>query len=239
MREPDSTGARADFEGGIGALEYWRIVVDRRAIVLACLGVCVAATMLFTFLTPPEYQATTTLQIGRQAPEILTFQDILRVDPMAYRDFYQTQYRILQSRATLRIASERLDLVNRPELLSRKGSPLMRVYGALKSWFEADGEQDDRQEDRAIDFLEKGLSVAPVRNSQLVKLSFLDREPELAADATNAVADAYQQFSLERRYTTTEQASEFLTKEVARLQSEIEEREHQLQAYGREKAIWS
>ena len=217
-------------------LEYWTILVERRRVLFAILLLTLVLGTAITLLTAPEYLATASLKIERQGPEILTYQDVLGVDPMGYKNFYQTQYEIIQSRAVLRRGAERLDLVNRPEFLARQESSLRKAVRWGKSLFKGRGESGDSM-NRAIEFIEEGLTVGPIRNSHLVRISFLDRDPELSRDVVEAVAGAYQQFSLEERYTTTEQANEFLMKEVARTQAEITQLEGRLQQYGTEREI--
>ena len=105
--------------------DYGRVLSERRGVVFTCLVLVVAFTALFSFLAVPQYRATTTIQIERKSPEALTFGgDGISSDYYDYQDFYQTQYKVLQSRSVLRLAAERLDLPNRPEFASRKGSPL-------------------------------------------------------------------------------------------------------------------
>lgn len=235
---PVDPGARAQ------VLEYVRVLVHRRYVVLGCLGVVVATAMLATLFTVPEYQATTTVQIDRQSPEILTFKDVMGVDPSysAYQDFYQTQYKILQSKSVLRLAAERLDLPNVPEFAGRRPSPLSRLVAWGFSLLPASGSATEGEEDPldpAVGFLQAGLEVRPVRNSQLVQISFTDRSPDLSRRIADAVAEAYLAFTYEARYGTTTMAREFLTKEVLRVQGEIGALEQQLQAYGAEKEILS
>ncbi len=233
---PEGRAYPGETRDEINLLEYWRVVVERRGVVLGCLAATVLAVLLVTFLTTPQYRAETTLQIERQGPDILTFKDVMGVDPMGYRDFYQTQYKILQSRAVLRLAAERLDLPNQPEFASRKGSPIGRLVSWIKSAV-IGSDATTKPMERAVGFLESGVGVDPVRNSHLVTVSFVDRDPEFAAEIANAVADAYQQFNIENRYTTTEQATEFLSKEVARQKAEIEKLERELQQYTADKKI--
>lgn len=220
-------------------LEYWGVLVQRRWIVLASLAVVVATTAIATLFAEPEYEATTTVQIDRQAPDILTFRDVVGVDPSygAYEDFYQTQYRILESRSVLRIAAERMDLPNVPSFASRKPSPYRRFVAWLKTPFRTKTEGVADPLLPSIDFLEGALDVKPVRNSQLVHLTVSDRDPELARDAANTIAEAYLQFNYDKRYGTAAIAREFLTKEVARVQAEIADLERKLQEYSRRKEI--
>src|SRR5262245_55587634 len=220
--------------------DYGRVLAERRSIVIICLILVVASTALFTFLAVPQYQATTTIQIERRAPEALSFGEGAGVtEYYDYQDFYQTQYKVLQSRSVLRLAAERLDLPNRPEYASRKGSPLGRLYGWATGLFESPEESAGPVDPwrRPTNFMLNGLTVEPVRNSKLVKLSFVDRDKHLCAAAANAVAEAYEQFNTDTRFTTSSQAREFLTKQVARLQSEIAAEERKLQEYGTKKEI--
>ena len=212
-------------------LEYWRVLVQRRGVIATCVAVAVVATGILSFLATPEYTATTTIEIERQTPEILEFTDVLGVDPAGYKDFYQTQHRILQSRTVLRLAAEEIDLLNHPSFVDRKGSPLKRGAGLVRSWFRSP-KVERNPLDPAIDFIEDGLQVSPIRNSHLVRISFEDRDPVLTAELSNGVASAYQQFQMDARYDTTGKAKEFLSKDVARVQNEVLEMERQLQEYG-------
>jgi len=217
--------------------DYARVLSERRSVVVGCLILVVAFTALFSFLAVPQYKSTATIQIERKTPEALSFGETQVSDYYDYQDFYQTQYKVLQSRSVLRLAAERLDLPNRPEFASRKGSPVARLYIWATDVFlpEEAGPKDPWR--RAINFMANGLTVEPVRNSKLVKLTFVDRDKKLCADAANSVADAFEQFNTDTRFTTSSQAKEFLTKQVARLQSEIAVEERKLQDYGTKKEI--
>lgn len=226
-------------------LDYWRVLVQRRWVVVSCLGIVLAGAAFSTFFATPQYQATVTLQVEREAPDILNFKNIVGVDPSweAYGDFYQTQYKILQSRSVLRIAAERLDLLNRPDYVGRKAKPISRLIGWARSLLQPATETpSDEPPDPlmpAVYFLAKRIDVRPIRNSHLVQISITDSSPTLAKDAANAVVEAYLQFTYESVYGTTAIAREFLTKEVARVQQEISDLERKLQDYGAKKELLS
>ncbi|MDH3626641.1 MAG: polysaccharide biosynthesis tyrosine autokinase [Acidobacteriota bacterium] len=217
--------------------DYWRVLVQRRGVIATCAAVALVATGILSFLATPSYTATTTIEIERQSPEILEFTDVLGVDPAGYKDFYQTQHRILQSHTVLRLAAEETDLIHHPSFVERKGSPLSRGIGVVRSWLGSTPENRNPQ-DPAIDFIRDGLRVSPIRSSHLVRIAMVDRDPSLAAELSNAVASAYQRFQMDARYDTTGKAKEFLTKDVARVQGEVLALERQLQAYGADKRIF-
>src|SRR5258706_6827947 len=120
-------GAGLGDSGTLHLRDYGRVLSERRNVVVTCLVLVVAFTALFSFLAVPQFRATTTIQIEQKAPEALSFGEGRSSDYYDYQDFYQTQYKVLQSRSVLRLAAERLDLPNRPEFASRKGSPLTRL----------------------------------------------------------------------------------------------------------------
>jgi len=64
------------------------------------------------------------------------------------------------------------------------------------------------------DRLREGLSIEPVRNTQLVAISYRDPSPVFAARAANRFADAFIAMGIESRFTSTGRASTFLDGEV-------------------------
>ncbi len=245
MREKDRQGSPSIT--GVDLRESWRVLVERRAVVLAGVVLIGAAALVHSLLSTPIYRAATTVQIERRGPEVLTFQDVAQADPSGFfYDFYETQYRIIQSRGVLKLAVERLDLTHRPSVLERTGSPLGRLLRWGRSLLApppseevASAAPEKDPSARFVGFLAGGLSVEPIRQSRLVEIDFVDRDPELARDAANAIADAFVQFNLSNRTSTTELATEFLAREVLRLQAEIADLEKQLQEHGAHRAILS
>jgi capsular exopolysaccharide synthesis family protein len=225
----------------IDLLGYWQILVRRRWVVYLAVSALGLAALVGSFLTTPLYRATTTLQIERQNPDILNFQDVARTDFgwAAYNDYYQTQYKIIASAPVARSAAERMGLPShrdfavgerRPGLLARLKAMVPRKRGKSV-------EQDPL--DVAAAGVLGALEVSPVRNSHLVRISWTHAEPELAARVANAMADAYIEFNIESRYSTTDQAREFLVNQIGTLKREIAAIEGRLQEYGEAKNIFT
>src|SRR5581483_10981603 len=49
-------------------MDYWRVVVARRWMILAIVATVFAVTMIYTFKQTPIYQATATIQIDKENP---------------------------------------------------------------------------------------------------------------------------------------------------------------------------
>jgi len=82
-----------------------------------------------------------------------------------------------------------------------------------------------------------GIEVKPIRETKLVEVSFTSSSPAFAAEFINALAKEFINFSIEKRYSTTQQASNFLDEKIADLRDEIGAKERELQRYGQEKDI--
>ncbi len=232
---------RGSLAEGLDLLAYWQILVRRRWIVYLAVVTLVLVALVGSFLTTPRYRSTVTLQIERENPEILNFQDVARTDYAwaAYNDFYQTQYKIIGSAPVARAAAERLELANHPDFAADAGppGPIARLRALLPRKSRVEIPQDPL--DGAAARLAASLVVTPVRDSHLVRVSWSHERPELAAQIANAVADAYIQFSMEARYSTTDQAREFLINQIGTLKREIGAIEERLQEYGEAKKILS
>ena len=235
----------ADSPSPVRLERYWALALERRAVVFSSLALVLGATLVGVSLTTPLYRASTTIEVSPNAPDILTFKDIVRVDNSlgARSDFFETQYRIMESHVVARMAAEQIDLPRRPEYAGRKPAAVARLRGWLSSQLRSSATEAPTEEvsplDRATAFIQGSLDVAPVRNSQLVEISFTDRDPILAADIANAASAAYQQFTFDARYDTTGKAKEFLAKDVARVQAEIVQLERNLQDLSEKKEILS
>src|SRR5262249_45031567 len=77
----------------------------------------------------------------------------------------------------------------------------------------------------------------PVRNSSLVRISFESVSPTWAQKVANGVAESYAAANLERRYSSTAYARNFLKERLEELKLKLEESEKVLVAYADEKEL--
>lgn len=221
-------------------LDYWHVLLRRRWVVYVGAATVAATALVGSLLSTPLYRATATVQIERQNPDILTFRDLSRTDYSwaAYSDFYQTQYRILQSHAVAGRAAGIVDLAQHPSMEGDRKKGWMSRLRDLLPRRSGGGEPIAPQDAAAMAVLAR-LDVAPVRNSQLVHVSWTSEDPALAADVANAVVDAYIEYNLRSQFSTNEQATGFLVDQIAQLKEEIATLEDELRRYGESKNIVS
>jgi polysaccharide biosynthesis transport protein len=95
----------------IDLLHYWHLLLKRRWTVLGMLGIVVATTLVATLLMTPIYRSTVLLQIDRDTIQVVEVEGLAPMEGGAGdRDFYQTQYELLQSRGLALRAMEELGL---------------------------------------------------------------------------------------------------------------------------------
>ncbi|HEY5907391.1 MAG TPA: Wzz/FepE/Etk N-terminal domain-containing protein, partial [Vicinamibacteria bacterium] len=161
--------------------DYWYVLRRRRLLAFTVFVAIVAVSVARTMLVRPVYQARAQILIERELPNVLDFDKNARVSESAVEDYYQTQFRLLQSRLLARRVVERLGLEGDPE------------FGP-----------------NAIDQFQSRLRIQPIKNSQMVIVAFESHRPELAEKAANAMVEAYIQQALEFRYRISAEAGAWL-----------------------------
>ena len=202
--------------------DYIHVLLRRKRVVLAVFLSIAALATLRTLLTRPVYEASAEILIERTDPAVLNFQEVSQVDA-ARDDYYQTQYKLLQSRSLAERVIETLDLLNDPEY----GGP--RPEEAVEA-IEAVPPGQSPEMESAIDALLARQTVKPVRNSRLVSVSVASYRPDLAARITNALARTYIAQSLDTRFQTSSEAGQWLGAQIEDQRAKVEALDRELQA---------
>ena len=197
--------------------DYVHVVLRRRTLVLAVFVAVACAAAVRSFLTRPVYQATAQILIERVDPNVLSFKGVTEEKAGGgIDDYYQTQYKLLQSRTLARHVVETNGLLADPEL----GGPRTpeQVAALIAS---APGRSPEME--GVVDAFLGRVRVQPVRNSRLVSVSFEAFRPELAAAAANALSKAYIQQALDLRSGTSAEAGEWLGTQIAEQRKKVDE----------------
>lgn len=237
-------------EDRINLLDYWRVIVKRRWIILAFVGAVVAVAAIATWKATPVYRATIELQIDPEQSNLLPFSDMgdMGRGYTQSLEYLQTQFKVLESRTLAERVIGVLDLEHNASFLPEYASgPKSRTMGWLYGLWRSDTEGDvipgpedvrNRKMSRLIRRFHEGLSTSPIRNTRLVNVSFESPDPKLAADVLNALADEYIAMHFETKANSIKEATRFLQGEVAELQANVEKAEEQLVRFGRQHDIY-
>jgi capsular exopolysaccharide synthesis family protein len=203
----------------------------RRGIVLTCLLVSTALAVLHNYTTRPVYQATTQILIDRDTPNVLPNKELVEL-VQGGMDYYQTQYQLLKGRSLAERAVARLKLQTHPELATGPMmNPWERVRVLLGRPPSAVADSSGLPLSPAAAAFRSRIDVDPIPGSRLVNLRFRAYDPQVAADAANTLAQLYIEQSLELRYTTSTEATGWLSERLAEQQAKVEAAEKALQEY--------
>ena len=212
---PTNISAYLDEEEDIiHLLDFWKVIVARRWTILAVLLTVVAATIIHTYNQVPMYRATVRLQIDRENPKIVTFQDVYAVETTS-DDTLQTQYEILMARTLARRVIEDLRLMGHPEFEPAEPGVIDTYLQAVRNMFATASEPDVAPDETArlrglIGAYVGRLRVTPVAGSRLVDVSFDATDVAFAASVINEHAEQFILQNLQFKVDATQDASSFL-----------------------------
>ena len=197
--------------------ELWRVLQRRRRLILVVATAVLVLGALRSFLTRPVYVGTARILIERENPKVLSFKEVAEIDS-GRDDYFQTQYKLLQSRSLARRVIEAEKLLEDPEFGGPRDPAAVKALLASKPGEAADLEG-------VIDSFLERLSVQPDKNSRLVNVAFSSNAPALAARVANAQARFHIEQTLEFRYQTSSEAGRWLESQILEQRHRVEDLE--------------
>mgnify|MGYP000131121101 CR=1 FL=1 len=220
-------------EETLDLVRYWRAITRNKWRILAlALSVGVLAVLVANSLTP-VYRATTVMMIELGKQKLVSIEDVYSQLAGNSREYFQTQAEILKSRDLAEKLVRKMNLAQHAQFDPNKSAP--PIWAAwLPEGLIGEPAQPPTPaglEQRAISSVLRGLTVQPVRNSQLIRLSFDSPDRELASKVPNALAETFIESDLEARMSMTQKATSWLTGQSGDLRRKLAESEQALQAY--------
>lgn len=212
---------------GLNLKEFIGIVARRKWLVAAIALLTLLAVILVTLMIKPVYRATSTIQIERNAQQIIA-DNFQSIESRSDKDFHETQRQLIQSKALARRVINQLGL-------DTKDTSLSLVSSIKKALGMATVDQSSSERTEAL-FLDN-LTVQPVSNSQLVTINYDSTDPKLAADISNAIAKTFVRMNLEKRFDKASYSKEFLSENIQQVRQALEKSEQSLNDYAKQYGI--
>lgn len=226
-------------------VRYWRAVARNKWRILALVMLVGLIATLYAFSLTPIYRSTATLLVEGSRPKGkagISEEELYVSYTGSTRDYYLTQFEIIKSREFAERLVRVMALSKHPEFAPREAPKAW--YAGLMPWPRPSvpatvaGATGPELEDSVIDAVMARISLQPVRNTQLVKVSFDSTDPELAARVPNTLATIYIVADLEARAEAARRSTQFLVRQSGDLKAKLVDSEHALQQYReREKII--
>lgn len=195
--------------------QFYLILLKHIYLFAGIVIITMTVTAAYLYKAKRIYQATVSIEIEPRSANILgSRMEAISSGASDYywsnKEYFATQYEIIQSRAVSSKVMENLSKENVLQLLGVK--------------------EESQQEEKAKDIdtvalLQAKISVNPSKNSNIVKLSVTDPNPETAAFLANNLASSYIEFNLEKKYTTSKDAAKWLSEQSVNLKKELEDSE--------------
>ena len=236
-------------EETIDLRDYLRVIRKRKWTIITCVAVIVITVAIHSFTATPIYEATTRLIIDKENPNVVSIQEVMAVDASG-TDYYQTQYKIIESRTVAREVIRRLQLGESEEFFPKPKndfiSNLKRTIQETISYWKSSvisllktekvdvisGVSEEYRPDSSLvsSFIGR-IGVSPIRNSRLVDVSFQARDPALAATIVNALAKTYIDQNLEIKLRAVQDAVRWLHTRIQEEREKVERAEQALLRY--------
>ncbi len=153
----------------IDLMYYVSIIIKRIWLLIGAIVICVVGAILVNMFIQPRYKSAALLLIDKESTG--------RIDSSSYgswssdREYYGTQYKLLQSRTLLEKVYNKMDLSQYTEFKNPGG------------WAK----------------LKKNINIAPVKGSRLLNVEVESYDNKLCADIANTLASMFVEENLSNR----------------------------------------
>jgi capsular exopolysaccharide synthesis family protein len=199
-------------------LDYWRVIRDRKEVILAVALLTIVTGTAYTLMMPKKFTATTQLEVREDAMDVDPFYE-RQVGRMGYNPFFlMTQEKIMRSRPVLTAVIRNLNL--------------QRVWGA-----ELNEDKSPVAPELALQILSRSLRVEQDRDTTLMNISVTSEDPKRSAEIANEIANVYRDRRLVAKRREIQHAIDAMSNEVRKQQERVEEAEAELERIRQERGI--
>jgi len=196
--------------------DHIKIIKKRRRTAYTVFIAVFVLALLITLATTPIYRATAKLLIEKneRGSSLSSGNSYMSYDP----DFVETQHQLIKSTA---VARKVVDLL--------AGDPTFnKYYGAF---LKTTGGSKDENYEQAARIIRGGITIAPIKNTKIVNVSYMSESPELAELIANNIAKAYIEVLLELSMSSTQYTLQWMSKKAEEEKEKLEKSERTLQQY--------
>ena len=227
--------------------DYVQVVLRRKWIVVVSFIIVLTTTAFHSFKASPIYQATAQLEIRKENQYVVSLEEVMSVTATDSL-FHQTQYKVLSSRSLALRVINSMNLKDNREFKPHEIS-IWDIF--KKPQPEEEPDNNDKNIDKNIELakLDKNaglidsylrrFTVAPIRKSRLVNISFTGYDPKMITKIINKHAREFITSNLDARFAASHDAAEWLQKQIYAQKDAIQKAETILQIYKEKEKILS
>jgi polysaccharide biosynthesis transport protein len=230
---------QASPEAVIDLKSYMRVISKGKWKIIAFAIFITLLVTIYVFYLPPIYRATSTLLIKTDQENTVSIDSVISLDT-SRKDYFLTQFEILKSRSVTEQVIDELQLMLHPEFSppGKNNVIVTQVKNYIKSivpegLLQTEEEVLDLRSKKVelINTFQENLSITPIRNTQLVNISFDAKDSTLAALIANTVGDVYIRQEMQAQMDITQKAVDWLKSRLEQLRINLEVSVKNLQDY--------
>lgn len=230
-------------EETIDLRHYWRVLMRFKWDIIGLAFVVSIVTALVVINMDDIYQSTASIMIESRQAQITSIEEIYGLDPQQ-SEYYSTQHEILRSRVLAERVIREMSLLTNADFLPEDTDggnssswrdflpAFLTSIGSSNSTTQiSQASQDQILMAAVLEEFNDRLTIEPIRNTQLVRVHFEAKDPTLAANVANTLANAYIEQNMEQRLEVTQRASIWLSDRLQDLRLTVEAAEQRLQDF--------
>ncbi|HOQ39448.1 MAG TPA: polysaccharide biosynthesis tyrosine autokinase [Fervidobacterium sp.] len=175
----------------------------------------VLITLIYLFLATPIYEANVTLKISSQSKGSLT--DIFTSQYSSSNPDISTEIELITSRTNIEKVVQNLNLVN---------------------YFQQKNSDEELDFYSVVGSVSKMITVSPVKDTKIVKISVQNSDPELARDVANELSTVYDELlrSLSKNEYTIKR--QFIEQQIPTVEQDLKTLEDSLRKFKEENKVY-
>ncbi len=223
--------------------EAFRKLWRRRDLVFATIVVASVLTLLALMQMTPLFTASVSIIIDPRQQHVVDVEAVLEGASKDLEAVY-SEAEVLTSPQLIGKLVDKLGLMSvpefntalRPPTLIDKYNPIALLPDEIVSVFRhstaiTPEQQLEVNRDKVIHAVLMRLSVAPKARTRVLVIRFESENPQLAAEAANALADLYLTEQLDAKFEATQRVTNWLNDRLAELRKKVDESDRAVEAY--------
>jgi polysaccharide biosynthesis transport protein len=211
----------------ISIIQFWRVLQKRRWLVIGSLVTIVVFVAIVCAFLPKRYDATARILLDMEGPDGLGLEQAIVPMGLDLTTKLETQIRIVQSDTIAGSVIDQLGLHRNKAFAGIQAEQAPKEFDRLTS----------EQRVTLVNALHRSLTVQLVPKTEIIEIHFRSKDPNLAADITNSVANTYIEHNFQAKYRSTLQTADWLTKQLDDLKKNAEASQENLIAYQKRTGI--
>ncbi len=217
------------------AVEYFRMLIRRRWLVLPVAAMGAAIGLLITIPKEPVYRAHTSLDVQGLNENFMNMQAVnQRATPgeETAESFLQTQIKLLESESMIARA---MNTVKQQAAAPEMPQDLISIWRQRLGL----GIPEPKPMDEMVRDVAKSVKVKPMGMTRLVEITCESTSASLSARFCNTLASEFIKNDLEVRSETAQKTGEYLSQQLQDVRKNLESKERLLQSYAQETTLLS